>query len=1520
MAENKNKNNNKIDDEFSIEKELADMKKSLLEDDKQIISDAINEKIAEQEKEATPLEEAPSEAKEATPSEAEPKEEVKPEKAEAKAAPAKKAPAKKTPAKKAPTKKTPAKKATAKKAPAKKTTTVASEKQAPVSEVKEATPVEAPVEKSEAAKEATPKAAPAKKAPAKKSTTKKKPLTEAQKQAKKEKEKAAKAKEAAKRKEAIKKAKEKEKTKMAVKQAKEKEKARLEALIKREKERSEARAIARKAAEEKLASIESAQKTNDAITSDLDEIKLNKDITSSKSLEKIGPKKTEAKKEEKVEKPENVSESLQRLREQIAAKKDLEQRIMDGKAQKSSKVDPISENLKEIEAKNKDLKEKLAKAQAEVKEPELSEADQQLAKLREEIANLEAKVKELELKEEMMLQENQRLKDEASKIEEDLNNKHSEALKLKDEEYVALQSRMDSEVARLNKEVEDLKGAKNVDTSKLEASLNKEFNAKLKQAAKEATKEINAKQKEVDNVNKELTSTKIQLTKANNALLSKQEELENVKNDFNNKLALANGEIDLLKRDLEEAKVRNVKDADVLSEVEDERNKLVEQNRELEKGKKEVELQESYLNLYKQEIDAKAQAAIKEANDELAKYKANNVVQENLIRAEEQAKYQELSLELNEAKKNLAASIKEVNDLHLKAIEDEAKINESLASVNSLSEQNNSLNEEITRLQEKLRSLTNNESSVSSVEADELRSKLDAKTLEYNNLQAEFERAKASFEEERLAYAKQSEAIDKQLDEMLKGVEENETSIANTALVIENYREALESEKNAHFEAEQQLYDALKAKDQEIKKLEEAIKQNKLDNQIDQIANMVSDLSRRDMFAPRPPYQSQYYGPYDYKDPYDARMREDHNRELAKRDEIIASLQKDKKQEIEALNAKIEALEAQVRDLSEALAKKQEASGVNVNYQELEEYTQKIKGLLVADAFNGFNNLSDLLDAYQNAKKKEELVYSNECDKLNIAFKYASLEEDKNTISAKREILNDTYAKVIKDLDANLDKAVNAIKNGSGSIPQVEVAQVEAAPIVVNIEDAAPASEKKIDVPGEDVVSEPDGDIVSDEAPIYDSYEEKAEAFEKYEALEAKQTPLIEVNEEPQVVITFDSEYLNKLNNIRRTRKSLEERKVVESANHKIELSNNESLQKEYTRKIEELKNRIDELTINYQNGEDHSEDALAKFEVEKEKTFMELTSRQNQLSKLSDDDVRKINLRYHNIIKGIEDQLLRLEEEERELKETYLLKQKKEQAKLNREAELNKKFDEANVNRDEEPRIIESQDEIRERKYRNLIDAQTSRQPKKLLNEDEIADIKVNDKGEVVSGKEEVKPIDQVEVKEALGKPARQASVDLFDMPKEEPRKVEHAEEFEVRESKISAKEVELRKKYESFCQAEKVYSNDIGTVREYKRLKEQYLSYEKAISDNNDKISGLNEVLRASSDSNEIANLKAQISELKAKGESLRDNRDYAKKQVNEASKEKHVKDYIKLVDKIEDAANILKKYQAKRDKKAR
>ena len=52
MAENKNKNVNKPEDDFSIEKELADMKKSLLEDDKQIISDAINEKMAEDDNKA----------------------------------------------------------------------------------------------------------------------------------------------------------------------------------------------------------------------------------------------------------------------------------------------------------------------------------------------------------------------------------------------------------------------------------------------------------------------------------------------------------------------------------------------------------------------------------------------------------------------------------------------------------------------------------------------------------------------------------------------------------------------------------------------------------------------------------------------------------------------------------------------------------------------------------------------------------------------------------------------------------------------------------------------------------------------------------------------------------------------------------------------------------------------------------------------------------------------------------------------------------------------------------------------------------------------------------------------------------------------------------------------------------------------------------------------------------------------------------------------------------------------------
>ena len=45
--ENKQKNANKHDEEFSIEKELADMKKSLLDDDSAIIENAINEKANE---------------------------------------------------------------------------------------------------------------------------------------------------------------------------------------------------------------------------------------------------------------------------------------------------------------------------------------------------------------------------------------------------------------------------------------------------------------------------------------------------------------------------------------------------------------------------------------------------------------------------------------------------------------------------------------------------------------------------------------------------------------------------------------------------------------------------------------------------------------------------------------------------------------------------------------------------------------------------------------------------------------------------------------------------------------------------------------------------------------------------------------------------------------------------------------------------------------------------------------------------------------------------------------------------------------------------------------------------------------------------------------------------------------------------------------------------------------------------------------------------------------------------------
>ena len=1455
MNSNTNKNANKHDEEFSIEKELADMKKSLLaEDDSAIIENAINDKVANDA--ASPVvEDAPKENE--APAEAKVQDE---------------------PIQNEPSSSKLAKEEATDTAPAK----VENE------EVKEAKP--------KASKPKTAKSAPKKtsaKKPAKKKAPAKKPLTEAQKQAKKEKEKLAKAKEAAKRKEAVKKAKAKEKEKQAIKQAKakekaklalkeakekEKEKARLEALIKREKERSEARAIARKAAEDKLASLENAQKENNN-----DDIVVAKKSGHDNSLEKLGPKKNEVKKDGPAKKDENVSESLQRLREQIAAKKDLEQRIMDGKL---AKDDQVKENLKELETKNKNLKDKLAKVQAEVKEAPVEE-DGEVAKLRSEIAALEAKVKELEAKEALALSENEKLKIENENLASGVSEKYNEALKAKDEEYEALQNRFDSEVDRLTKEANDLRAASNVDTSKIEASLNKEFNAKVREIQKENNKALKEKQKEFDQVNKELTNTKIQLTKANNTAASRQEEIEKLKVDYAKKLDLANEEIELLKKDLDTAKDRNVKDADVLSEVEDERNKLVEKNRELEKGKKEVELQESYLNLYKQEIDAKADEKVKQAKDELAKYKKENVIKEEEIRADEAKKYLGLQDEVKDLNEKLASANKANNDLAVNNLDLERKLAEANVSINSLSELNNSLSEEVSRLSDKVRALTNGE--VVDNKDDSLAKELADKELEIVSLNNEVEKLKEQLEIEKAAYAKQSEAIGKQLDEMIKGVEENETSIANTALVIENYREALENEKNAHLEAEQKLYDSLKEKELEIKRLEDAIKQNKRDLQIDQIASMVQDLSRRDMFAPRPPYQGPFYG---YADPYDERVKEDHDREIAKRDQVIAGLQRERKQESDALNAKIEALEAQIRDLNEALAKKQENANKTVNYQELEEYSHKINELFKANALIGFNNLASLLDAYKEAKKQNEFVYANETDKLNIANKYAG-DDAKPTISAKKEMLDDVYAKAIKGLDANLDKAVDAIKNGEVVSPVVASSDADA--VIVDLEDA------------------PMPEVKASDAPVYD--QEVQRDFGDIAPLEAEQVPLIEASEEPQVVITFDSEYLNKLNNIRRTRKSLEERKVVETANHKIELSNNEALQKEYAKKIEELNSRIEDASANYQNGEDHSAKALEKYEVEKQKLIYELNTRESQLAKLKEDDVRKIDLRYQNIIKGIEDQLLRLEEEEKQLKETYLSKQAKEASKQAREAELNKKFEEANVIKDDEPRIIESQDEIRERKYREFLESRVSRQPRKLIEEEDIADIKLNDKGEVVSGKEAVTPVDKEEVKDAL------KDNNVYEDNLEVKETASPAsEEMELKESKISPKEVELRKKYEEFCAAEKKYSTDIASVREFKALKEQYLSFDQAIEENNDKIVGLNEVLKASNDANEIANLKNQISELKAKGDNLKNNRDYTKKQLNDASKDKRVKEYLKLVSKIEEAGSLIKKYQAKRDKKNR
>lgn len=174
---------------------------------------------------------------------------------------------------------------------------------------------------------------------------------------------------------------------------------------------------------------------------------------------------------------------------------------------------------------------------------------------------------------------------------------------------------------------------------------------------------------------------------------------------------------------------------------------------------------------------------------------------------------------------------------------------------------------------------------------------------------------------------------------------------------------------------------------------------------------------------------------------------------------------------------------------------------------------------------------------------------------------------------------------------------------------------------------------------------------------------------------------------------TVDQEYLRRLSNIKQLRIQLENRKKEITANFEADMVAVREQESRLVLKITEVNQKMDLLKLEYEKKPFSSKNQ-AIYETENTRLNIELESRKEQLRQLREEDLVKLNYRYEKAFANIEAQLQVLLAEERNLKNEYVLKQQKTQSRIIRDEEVERKLqDEKHVGR-----IIESQEAIKQR------------------------------------------------------------------------------------------------------------------------------------------------------------------------------------------------------------------------------
>ena len=1154
-----------------------------------------------------------------------------------------------------------------------------------------------------------------------------------------------------------------------------------------------------------------------------------------------------------------IIDNLQKLRDQINAQKALEREMMKKEASK------VQDKDKKIMTKLNAL-EQLVKQSDSVIDKDPYELENQNRKLSKQLNDANQKIQDLQkefdrLQSEPNIANRSELEKTLRQYEETYNNKISELEKLITEQQEQIDERIRLEQAKqqaLQGEIDRLQlEAKNVtkpsstpkELETIQKQLEKNFQNEKVKIEKELAQKEKQQAKELEALAKKNEKTLLQeKDKSEKKLLKKQEEffakLDKQKEQYEQKLT---AEKDRTKEALREERTRleelykNADNEQLIKVTNDYETRLQEkdgiilalqnQNNDLMQSKEES------IQTLKSEYEIK----MVELNESFVHEKA--LLEEEHNKAFDTFRHQ-MQKELDDAR-----YLNEVQKQNL--MDSEIKISEQAAHYQKLIEEERAKNR--TTGQDAAKNVAN-------------RSEM--------------------FAEEIKAFKQESEAklatIREQYQEAIASMDNYKRELDKTREQLEKVQQGTAEEKNRHQELERKLARELDDRNQEIKQLkanfDQLVKEKeaaKLETQLNQIATMVTELGNKSKEGPNHPYQYNYEYEKEMerrKRITEAMMKEEEEQERRKQDELKQSF-----------NIKIEGLESQVRELGSLL---------KVKVEDNSEQTKIIKS--ITDDFEAFKKeLKDDLEQQRKAKEEESAApmrklvqeytrdkdllqyqHNNEINNLEVDKKFVTDSEIIKTIDEKIRQARVRYLEMAQHRDIQFQRDL-AILNGY-QIPIEPIRYVEPKKEEIPVGDAPSTHEVTTEqlvmeeLPPQELPPQelPPQELPPQELPIRESEEEKlAPVEEPIPTPDLTSTPKRStvVYTRPIDTDTFvrsiDQEYLRRLSNIKQMKTLLDARKKELTSSYEVDRAELRDQEARLVQKVEDVNRKIEALKLEYENKAMNTRNQ-SSFETENTKLNVELLSRKEQLRKIHEEDMVKLNSRYQNAMMNIDHQYQGLVEEEQTLKEEHVIKQQKLQSRIVREEAMVKKLQEEQT----EGRIIESQEEIKQRTLATPEPTPTEKAP-------------------VAPATVEPTPTEPVAVTPS------------------EPS------------AAISPKEKELRVIYQKYVDAQRKLLQDFVSVRDYQESLKEKLGYKLQNDRLNQQIADLELQAKAPMSASDKSRLDWQLKDLLIRRDNNKTKIAYRDRQLASLTSNKHVADYVKIIDRLETMTQILKQYAAKR-----